>query len=166
MSFVTKFLFSSFLLPLLLLVHRLGHQGFNSRKTVTDPEALCGWAIPPRNPRTPFCRRACHTIWDPCRADGRSCTCPEAFPTLPGLPDTGRYSRRPSRLWHSSFFPFVAVYVETLGLAPSGVGSDGAEGTGAEMMTGTGAGAVAADGAWTTMGPLEGCALSPHRQLR
>ncbi len=43
----------------------------------------------------------------------------------------------------------------------NGVGSDGAEGTGAEMMTGAGAA-----GAWTTTGPLDGWALSPRRQLR
>jgi len=49
----------------------------------------------------------------------------------------------------------------------NGVGSDGAEGTGAEMMTGAGAGAGAgAAGAWTTTGPLDGWALSPRRQLR
>ena len=49
----------------------------------------------------------------------------------------------------------------------SGAGSDGAEGTGAEMMTGAGAGAGAgAAGAWTTTGPLDGWALSPRRQLR
>ncbi len=47
------------------------------------------------------------------------------------------------------------------------VGSNGAEGTGAEMMTGAGAGAGAgAAGAWTTTGPLDGWALSPRRQLR
>ena len=49
----------------------------------------------------------------------------------------------------------------------NGAGSDGAEGTGAEMMTGAGAGAGAgAAGAWMTTGPLDGWALSPRRQLR
>ena len=47
----------------------------------------------------------------------------------------------------------------------NGAGSDGAEGTGAEMMTGAGAGAGAA-GAWMTTGPLDGWALSPRRQFR
>ena len=45
----------------------------------------------------------------------------------------------------------------------NGVGSDGAEGTGADMMTGAGAGAA---GAWMTTGPLDGWALSPRRQFR
>ena len=51
----------------------------------------------------------------------------------------------------------------------NGAGSDGAEGTGAEMMTGAGAGAgagVGAAGAWMTTGPLDGWALSPRRQFK
>jgi hypothetical protein len=47
-----------------------------------------------------------------------------------------------------------------------GVGSEGAKGTGAEIMMGAGASIGAAAGAWTMMGPDEGWALSPRRQFR
>ncbi len=118
--FVTKIFFLFFASSsLLLLVYRLGPRGFNSRKTATDPEAPCGWAIPPRNPRTPFCRKVCHRTWDLCRADCRSCIGPGASLTPLGLPGIGRYSRHLNHLQYSNFSPSVAVCVVTLGLAPS-----------------------------------------------